>query len=232
MGVITKPYTFSTGVTIYASEHNSNFDTLFNEFNGNIADANIASGANINESKIAFTGTKVVRLTGDQTIAGIKTFTSFPVGPSSAPTTDYQFANKKYVDDQITEATPAGSLSMWGGTEATVPTGWLYCDGTAYSRTTYADLYAAIGTTWGVGDGTTTFNVPDSVNRMPYGSSTGTSAGNADAGSSYDASLTGNDSSVQNLSGSNSKADGGGTCTGQNRNMMAPYFAVPFMIKT
>ena len=40
-----------------------------------------------------------VKLTGNQTVAGIKTFSSFPVTPSSAPTTDYQVANKKYVDD-------------------------------------------------------------------------------------------------------------------------------------
>ena len=42
---------------------------------------------------------EVVKLTGDQTVAGIKTHSSFPVTPSSAPTTDYQVANKKYVDD-------------------------------------------------------------------------------------------------------------------------------------
>ena len=42
-----------------------------------------------------------------------------------------------------------------------VPSGWLYCDGSAVSRTSYAVLYTAIGTTWGVGDGSTTFNVPD-----------------------------------------------------------------------
>lgn len=41
------------------------------------------------------------------------------------------------------------------------PTGWLRCDGSAVSRTTYADLFTAIGTTWGAGDGSTTFNVPD-----------------------------------------------------------------------
>lgn len=43
----------------------------------------------------------VVHDTGNETVAGIKTFTSFPVTPSSAPTTDYQVANKKYVDDSI-----------------------------------------------------------------------------------------------------------------------------------
>ena len=41
------------------------------------------------------------------------------------------------------------------------PAGFLLCDGTAYSRTTYARLFAAIGTTYGVGDGSTTFNVPN-----------------------------------------------------------------------
>lgn len=53
-----------------------------------------------------------VMLTGNQTVAGVKTFSSFPVTPSSAPTTDYQTANKKYVDDQIAaNAKSFGSLS-------------------------------------------------------------------------------------------------------------------------
>tara|TARA_Y100000004_G_C8921768_1_gene415743 strand:- start:731 stop:1483 length:753 start_codon:yes stop_codon:yes gene_type:complete len=41
------------------------------------------------------------------------------------------------------------------------PTGWLACDGSAVSRTTYSDLFAAIGSTWGSGNGSSTFNVPD-----------------------------------------------------------------------
>ena len=44
---------------------------------------------------------------------------------------------------------------------ASIPTGWLYCDGAAYSRTTYAELFAKIGTTYGAGNGSTTFNIPD-----------------------------------------------------------------------
>ena len=44
---------------------------------------------------------ETVLMTGDQTIAGVKTFSSFPVTPSSAPTTNYQVANKKFVDDSI-----------------------------------------------------------------------------------------------------------------------------------
>jgi len=43
----------------------------------------------------------------------------------------------------------------------TVPSGYLECDGAAVSRTTYSDLFTAISTTWGSGDGSSTFNVPD-----------------------------------------------------------------------
>lgn len=54
---------------------------------------------------------------------------------------------------------PPGSVIMWAANAA--PSTWLECDGAAVSRTTYAALFSAIGTTFGVGDGTTTFNVPD-----------------------------------------------------------------------
>lgn len=52
-----------------------------------------------------------------------------------------------------------GMIKPFAGT--TVPTGYLLCDGSAVSRTTYADLFAAIGTTYGSGDGSTTFNLPN-----------------------------------------------------------------------
>ena len=59
----------------------------------------------------------------------------------------------------ITQAAPPG---LFGGfLMSTPPTGWLKANGAAVSRTAYAALFAAIGTTWGVGDGSTTFNVPD-----------------------------------------------------------------------
>jgi len=54
---------------------------------------------------------------------------------------------------------PAGMISLFGN--STAPTGWLQCNGAAVSRTTYSDLFAAIGTVYGVGDGSTTFNVPE-----------------------------------------------------------------------
>lgn len=57
---------------------------------------------------------------------------------------------------------------------SSIPAGWLYCDGSAVSRTTYVALFAAISTTWGVGDGSTTFNLPDMRGRSAIGDGTGT----------------------------------------------------------
>ena len=62
---------------------------------------------------------------------------------------------------------PAGIVITYGG--STAPDGWLLCDGSAVSRTTYATLYDVIGTTYGTGDGSTTFNVPNLQGRVVIG---------------------------------------------------------------
>lgn len=64
----------------------------------------------------------------------------------------------------------AGIIYPYAG--STAPTGYLMCDGTAYSRTEYSVLFSIIGTTYGAGDGSTTFNVPDLRGRTPVGSNT------------------------------------------------------------
>lgn len=56
---------------------------------------------------------------------------------------------------------PAGMVSPFAGSAEFVPTGWLLCDGSEISRTEYATLYNVIGVSWGAGDGSTTFNLPD-----------------------------------------------------------------------
>lgn len=62
---------------------------------------------------------------------------------------------------------PAGLVLPYAGT--TAPTGYLLCDGSAVSRTTYADLFTVISTTYGSGDGSTTFNLPDITGRVVAG---------------------------------------------------------------
>lgn len=68
-------------------------------------------------------------------------------------------------------ATKPGIMQMYAGNAA--PDGWLICDGAAVSRTLYAELFAAIGTAYGAGDGTTTFNIPNLVNQFPEGNGQG-----------------------------------------------------------
>ncbi|GAH87071.1 unnamed protein product, partial [marine sediment metagenome] len=73
---------------------------------------------------------------------------------------------------------PTGSVIMFGG--AVAPTGYLLCNGAAVSRITYANLFAVTGTTFGVGNGTTTFNIPDFQGIFPRGAGTSTKLSKAD----------------------------------------------------
>lgn len=74
------------------------------------------------------------------------------------------WGNDADFDTRITQSAPVGEVVHFAGSSA--PTGWLLCDGAAVSRTTYAALFAIIGTTYGAGNGSTTFNVPNSKGRV------------------------------------------------------------------
>ena len=75
----------------------------------------------------------------------------------------------------IESRVPSGTLHQWP--TATAPNGYLLCQGQAISRSQFANLFAAIGTLYGAGDGSTTFNLPDLQGRVPVGrSSSGTFA--------------------------------------------------------
>ena len=69
----------------------------------------------------------------------------------------------------------AGEIKALAG--STVPAGWLVCDGRALSRIDFSSLFAAIGTTWGKGDGSTTFNIPDLRGRTAIGAGKGKTGG-------------------------------------------------------
>jgi len=76
------------------------------------------------------------------------------------------------------ETEKTGVIKMWAG-DTTMPTGYLLCNGQAVSRTTYAKLFVVCGTTYGTGDGSTTFNVPDFGGIFPRGAGTSTKLTNA-----------------------------------------------------
>lgn len=81
---------------------------------------------------------------------------------------------KDYVQAALLDTIPSGVI--WPSGRSSLPSGWLACDGAAVSRTAYARLFGAVGTQFGVGDGSTTFNVPDFRGRAPVGTGTGDAA--------------------------------------------------------
>lgn len=84
---------------------------------------------------------------------------------------------------------PAGMITPYAGTAA--PTGWLLCDGSAVSRATYPALFTTVGVTYGAGNGTTTFNVPDLRQKFPLGkAASGTGSTLAGTGGSKDQTVT------------------------------------------
>ena len=80
MSTISKPHTFSAGATIIASEHNSNFDTIYNDYNGNVTNVNIASGAGITDTKLA-------QITTASKVSGsaLTSLSSIPSGAGEIP---------------------------------------------------------------------------------------------------------------------------------------------------
>jgi microcystin-dependent protein len=148
-----------------------------------------------------------------------------------------------------------GEMKMWA-TDTFVPDGWLLCQGQEVSRTTYAALFANIGVAWGIGDGSTTFNLPDAKGRSPIGVGLGTATDATlksigDTGGfethqltvaelashlhSYNRSNYANDNSgslslgIDGVTTSfNTDSTGGDT----PHNNLSPYFAVNFIIKT
>jgi microcystin-dependent protein len=90
-----------------------------------------------------------------------------PVVPTNATTDDtWTDTSTATIEDPVV-GMPIGTVQMFAATS--VPTNWLSCNGQAVSRTTYSALYTLIGTTYGAGDGTSTFNVPNLQGRVPVG---------------------------------------------------------------
>ena len=94
---------------------------------------------------------------------------------------DYSVATTKWVRDLVKAAVPTGTILPFDGTN--VPSGYLVCNGAAVSRTTYAALFAVLGTRHGEGDGKTTFNLPNAHRRfLEMTTSTGEVGSTVEAG--------------------------------------------------
>lgn len=100
--------------------------------------------------------------TNDITVNGVSVATDADVSSAVAGK-----ANITYVDSQVTTAVPAGTIITVA--KNTAPSGYLKANVALLSRTTYSDLFAQIGTTFGAGDGSTTFALPDLRGYFPRG---------------------------------------------------------------
>ena len=125
----------------------------YETFWANVTNSLFVESANITTSNI---------IVNSGALTGVVTALTAP-----SQTANTMIATTEFV---VNNGTPTGALMMWA--TGTAPTGWLLCNGGEISRTTYATLFSVIGTTFGAGNNSTTFNVPDYRDRMPVGAGT------------------------------------------------------------
>jgi len=130
---------------------------------GNLSTAGNLSITSNRTSTSTTTGALVLSggagIAGNLNVGGTITTSTLPIGTSNTAVATTAFVQNNSI--------PTGGLMMWP--TASAPSGYLLCNGSAVSRTTYAALFAVIGTTFGIGDNSTTFNLPNYTNRVPVG---------------------------------------------------------------
>lgn len=147
----------SLGIGIEAGRHDTQDDDFANGINACMA----KDGSNAATGNLNIGGNKITN-----------------VGSATASTDVPTYS-------QLLAIIPPGTITAYGGGSA--PTGWFLCTGTAVNRVTYAALFAIIGTSYGSGDGSTTFNLPNLQQRFPLGKSTsGTGATLGSTGGAID----------------------------------------------
>lgn len=139
-----------------------------------VGNKEVTAGFSLSTTSILFNPRYNQQLTEDQQDAA-----------AGAGATTPSISNKFITNSMV----PAGVIMPYGGSSA--PIDWLLCDGTAVNRTTYATLFAVISTTYGVGDGATTFNLPDLRGRAIVGSGTGVKVATFASRSSNTITVTG-----------------------------------------
>jgi microcystin-dependent protein len=134
------------------------------------AESGSNAGSNLIMQRFADDGTTVLGVSvGITRATGVVSFEATPqVGANQI----YHQGNLPAVIATVSE--PVGTVKLYAGTNGADPAGGFYmlCDGRAISRTTFASLFAVVGTSYGVGDGSTTFNIPNTAERIIVGQST------------------------------------------------------------
>jgi microcystin-dependent protein len=164
----TTAFTYQGRLNVATNRANGFYDMTFAVYDANVA-GNLIAGPITNSGVAVSNGLFTVTLDfGPGVFTGTNYWVGMAVSPAGAGTfatlvPRQQLTPTPYalslVAPQSTALCPPGSVMAYMGTNA--PPGWLLCDGSLYSRTNYAALFAVIGTASGAGDGSTTFNVPD-----------------------------------------------------------------------
>ena len=159
---LTVTFTFLDGSTpVYEETTGAIQSDISGVFSSNIGYGTVATGktyAHFSDINFAIQYDIQVKVSinnGAAITIGTYTLQSVPYAKYATNARHTTFA------DSASNGVPPGTMMAFAGPRANIPHGWLICDGTAISRTgIYKPLFDAINTTWGVGDGSTTFNIP------------------------------------------------------------------------
>lgn len=175
-GTYTVPNSFTSGAVITASDHNENWSDAASELTNSVAADGQTSMTGPLKASSGTAAAPSVTFAADPD-SGMYRIGSNNVGVAVGGTKIIDVASTGATVTGSLDATvikqgayrliPAGVIVPYGGSSA--PDGWLLCYGQAVSRTTYADLFTAFSTTYGSGDGSTTFNLPDLRGRVAAG---------------------------------------------------------------
>ena len=152
--------------------------------NASVADLNVSGDIDADGvsqfGNVRISGETIDTVTGDLTLSAAN-------GQQVRVQPDATFAGDVTVFNTLNSNSiaPIGSIVMWSGATNSIPAGWLLCSGAAVSRTTFSALFSVTGTTFGSGNGSTTFNLPNLQDRFALGAgnsySRGTTGGSKDA---------------------------------------------------
>jgi len=152
---------FNHGGSGASATHGANVTLGFNSQNSASNAAIVFYGAGVDAGVGNKSGFRVV----DKTQSNLVPFAANVILQSTKGATSTTAAG-----NEVAPLLPVGSIIVWP--ETTAPAGWEIADGTAKSRTTFAGLFALIGTDYGTGDGSTTFNLPNFKDRLALGKGT------------------------------------------------------------
>lgn len=150
----------------YVRAYNGNFEVVNSAYGAAIF--TLSDAGAVTASSFSGSGASLTSLNASNLSSG--TVGTARLGSGTASSSTYLRGDQTWA---TISGTPAGMVAFFA--MSTAPTGFLKANGAAVSRTTYASLFAAIGTTFGSGDGSTTFNVPDMRGYFPRGWSDGSS---------------------------------------------------------